>query len=114
MYQNISEKSTKYLTIAIVVVIFLIGLGIGLLINNSEKSQIIIDKNAKIGLPAQPNLPMSAAQQASGNFSASINGTAYYPRDCSAGNRIKEENRIWFETKEEAESQGYKPAQNCN
>ncbi len=111
MYQNIIQKSTKYAIYAILALVFLVGLGIGLLINNNEPSQIIIDKNAKIGLPAQTGLP--AQSDALGNFLASINGKAYYPKDCAAANRIKEENRIWFNTKEEAEAQGYKPAQNC-
>ncbi len=122
MYQNIIQKSTKYAIYVILALSFLIGLGIGLLINNNEPSQIIIDKNAKIGLPAQTGLPAQSDGQATdtnnnykilGNFLASINGKAYYPKDCAAANRIKEENRIWFNTKEEAEAQGYKLAQNC-
>ena len=92
--------------------VFLIGLGIGLLVNNNKSSQIIIDKNAKIGLPAQPNLTAPMGQSGS-NFMASINGTAYYPKGCPSANRIKEENIIWFSTRKEAEMQGYKPAQNC-
>ncbi len=120
MYQNIIQKSTKYAIYAILALVFLIGLGIGLLINNNEPSQIIIDKNIKIGLPAQAGLPAQTGLPDSnnsyktlGNFLASINGKAYYPKDCAAANRINEENRIWFNTKEEAEAQGYKPAQNC-
>ena len=121
MYQNIIQKSIKYVIYAILALVFSIGLGIGLLINNNEPSQIIIDKNIKIGLPAQTGLLDSNSSQVTnannykilGNFLASINGKAYYPKDCAAANRIKEENRIWFNTKEEAEAQGYKPAQNC-
>lgn len=116
IYQNISQKSKKYLPYAIVLMGFLVGLGIGLLINNNEPSQIIIDKNAKIGLPARNDGQVTDTNnnyKILGNFLASINGKAYYPKDCAAANRINEENRIWFDTKEEAESQGYKPAQNC-
>ncbi len=113
MYQNIIQKSTKYAIYAILALVFLVGLGIGLLINNNEPSQIIIDKNAKIGLPVvQTGLPVQS-DDSLGNFLASINGKAYYPKDCAAANRIKEENKIWFDTKEEAEAQGYQPAQNC-
>jgi hypothetical protein len=116
MYQNIIQKSTKYAIYAILALVFLVGLGIGLLINNNEPSQIIIDKNAKIGLPAQSDgqvTDINNNYKILGNFLASINGKAYYPKDCAAANRIKEENKIWFDTKEEAEAQGYKPAQNC-
>ena len=83
-----------------------------MLVKKGESSQIIIDKNAKIGLPAQMDLPAPTAQAGS-NFMASINGTAYYPKGCPSASRIKEENIIWFSTREEAEAQGYKPAQNC-
>lgn len=117
MYQNIELKSNKTFIAVVLILVFSIGLGIGLLIKKGESSQIIIDKNAKIGLPAtQTGLPSAGGAgwaQAGGNFMASINGTAYYPKGCPSANRIKEENIIWFTTKEEAEAQGYKPAQNC-
>lgn len=115
MYQNIIQKSTKYAIYAVLALVFLIGLGIGLLINNNEPSQIIIDKNIKIGLTDSGSSQVIDVNDYKilGNFLASINGKAYYPKDCAAANRIKEENRIWFDTKEEAEAQGYKPAQNC-
>lgn len=48
-----------------------------------------------------------------GVFIASKNGTAYYLPSCSGVSRIKEENKIWFSSREEAESLGYKPALNC-
>lgn len=111
MYQNIEPKSNKLFAIVVLTLVFLTGLGIGFLVKKGESSQIIIDKNAKIGLPAQTDLP--AVQRAGGNFMASINGTAYYPKGCPSANRINEENIIWFSTREEAEMQGYKPAQNC-
>ncbi|KKU06229.1 MAG: hypothetical protein UX07_C0004G0017 [Parcubacteria group bacterium GW2011_GWA2_45_30] len=46
-------------------------------------------------------------------YVASKNGAAYHFPWCSGALRIKEENKIWFETKEEAEKAGYKPAGNC-
>ena len=118
-YQDTSQKSIKYFTYIVLALVFLIGLGIGLLLKSGNNaSQITIDKNMKIGLPAQAGLPAQIGLTAqislpAGNFLASINGKAYYPKDCAAANRIKEENIIWFDTKEEAEIQGYKPAQNC-
>src|SRR3989344_2602464 len=110
MYQNFNEKSNKYFKYfigAILPLVFLIGLGIGFLINNNEPSQIIIDKNAKIGLPARSDDQVTDTNnnyKILGDFLASINGKAYYPKDCAAANRIKEE----------AEFQGYQPAQNCD
>jgi len=44
---------------------------------------------------------------------ASSKGTRYYPLDCKAGKRIKEENRIFFASPALAEAAGYLPAANC-
>ena len=49
-----------------------------------------------------------------GKYVASKNGGSYHFPWCSGAQRIKEENKIWFQTKEEAEKRGYKPAANCN
>ena len=99
---------------------FLIGLGTGLLFKSNQVSPIIIDKNIKVGLPEQSGLPAASGNSSTpkkpemfGNFVASINGKAYYPANCAAAKRIKEENRIWFASREEAEADGYKSAQNC-
>ncbi len=55
----------------------------------------------------------SPHKSAAGKFVASKNGTAYHFPWCPGALRIKEENKIWFDTKEEAESRGYRPAANC-
>ena len=113
------EHEKKLLISLVLVLGFLIGLGAGLLINSNQVSPIIIDKNIKVGLSAPANYEASGNSSApkkpamSGNFVVSINGKAYYPANCEAAKRIKEENRIWFASKEEAEADGYKSAQNC-
>lgn len=48
-----------------------------------------------------------------GKFVASKNGTKYYFPSCSGTNRIKEENKVWFVSEEEARENGYEPAKNC-
>ncbi len=114
------KEHEKNLLIGPVLVLgFLIGLGTGLLFKSNQVSPIIIDKNIKIGLSTPANYETNGNSSAhkktsiSGNFVASINGKAYYPANCVAAQRIKEENRIWFNSREEAEADGYKPAQNC-
>ena len=52
--------------------------------------------------------------QQKGSFVASKNGEKYYPLSCAGVNRIKEENKIYFTTQEEAESAGYSKAANCS
>lgn len=46
-------------------------------------------------------------------YVASKSGTKYHLPWCSGAKRIKEENKIWFATKEAAEAAGYTPAANC-
>jgi hypothetical protein len=40
-------------------------------------------------------------------FVASSRGKYYYPVDCNLANSLKEENRIYFKTQQEAEERGY-------
>lgn len=47
------------------------------------------------------------------NFVASKNGKMYYSLGCSGAKRIKTENEIWFNTKEEAEKSGYSLSTTC-
>jgi hypothetical protein len=50
---------------------------------------------------------------AEGGYVASKSGTKYHLPWCGSAKQIKEENKIWFATKEEAEKAGYTPASNC-
>jgi hypothetical protein len=56
---------------------------------------------------------VGAATSQDGRYVASKNGSAYHLPWCSGAARIKEENKIWFATKEEAEAAGYRAASNC-
>jgi len=49
----------------------------------------------------------------SGKFVASKSGTKYYLPTCSGVKRIKEENKVYFDSIEEAEAEGLEPAKNC-
>jgi len=48
-----------------------------------------------------------------GKYVGSKSGKAYHFPWCAGALKIKEGNKIWFQTKEEAEKAGYKPAGNC-
>jgi len=48
-----------------------------------------------------------------GLYVASKNSDKYHLPDCSGAKRIAEHNKIWFNSKEEAEGLGYQPAANC-
>ena len=44
---------------------------------------------------------------------ASKRGKRYYPWWCNAGNTIVEENKIWYDTPELAQKEGYSIAKGC-
>lgn len=86
------------------------------------------DKNVLDTLSMQPLLNMTAVADSipkkeiiatvadsSGahNFLASKNGTKYYPVGCGAASRIKEENKVWFDTEQDAQLQGYTRTTAC-
>ncbi|MEK7621711.1 MAG: hypothetical protein AAB415_00875 [Patescibacteria group bacterium] len=51
--------------------------------------------------------------KSAGTLVGSKNGTKYHYPWCGGASRIKEENKVWFASKEEALSRGYTPAANC-
>ncbi len=75
-----------------------------------EKSQVGEDRGDSIESSISDET--ATAQSASG-YVASKNGTKYHLPWCGSAKQIKEENKIWFKTKEEAEKAGYTPASNC-
>lgn len=48
------------------------------------------------------------------NFFASSKGSKYYSLGCSAGKTIKQENRVYFNTGDEAVQAGYTLSSSCN
>ncbi|MBI2120186.1 MAG: hypothetical protein HYT94_01015 [Parcubacteria group bacterium] len=55
----------------------------------------------------------NAPTKTSGKYVASKNGTKYHLSTCSSAKSISQKNKVWFDTKEEAEGAGYTPAANC-
>ena len=55
----------------------------------------------------------TAALNPQGKYVASKSGKNYHFPWCQSAQKISEQNKIWFQTKEEAEKAGYKPAANC-
>lgn len=71
----------------------------------SNKEQDTIIKDSDVSKPAN--------SKPKGNYVASKNGTKYYLLSCSGVSRIKEENKVYFVTAEEAKERGLEPAKNC-
>lgn len=77
------------------------------------KSQVTVEPLPLAASAGESAVPTEPIVNAAGSLVASKNGTKYYLPSCSGANRIKDENRIWFATAEEARENGYEPAANC-
>jgi len=102
----IKENESDLVIASGFLLIALIGFGLGRLSALKEGSPAL-----EIGEFSAP--PLEPAGQAAGLLVGSKNGTAYHLPACPGANRIKEENKIWFSSRQEAEKLGYKPAANC-
>ncbi len=100
------KDNEKDLILAIVIILVaLISFGLGRLSKIGESKTPITIENLT---GAVNNIATST-----GNFVASKSGTKYHYPWCSGAQSIKEENKIWFSTAEEAQKAGYQPASNC-
>jgi hypothetical protein len=119
-------ESEKGKDVLVVIIIILVGLGcfeLGRLSEENGSSGIRVeypkqDNNAvppgnstqiSIKSPETSLVSISSGK----NFFASSKGSKYYSISCSAGKTIKEENRVWFATGEEAQAAGYKLSSAC-
>jgi len=101
---NIDKNDILYLIILIVVSIGSFSLGKLSTYNNplinEEKIKIISNDEMADSVINNTN-------NINKNYVASKNGKMYYTIGCSGAKRIKPENQIFFNTKEEAEKSGY-------
>lgn len=68
--------------------------------------------------PPSLSANISSAEQSTSSMSKGMyvgarGGKIYHLPWCSGAKRIKEQNQVWFASKADAESHGYKPASNC-
>ncbi len=124
MKLNIKEtfqKSKPYendiILIFVIICVALIAFGLGRFSAISEKkTPITIENLASTStsyVDVKNNTDNTRTLSAEKLYVASKNGTKYHYPWCSGGQSIKEENKIWFSSKEEAEKAGYQPASNC-
>ncbi|MEK7066977.1 MAG: Ada metal-binding domain-containing protein [Patescibacteria group bacterium] len=59
----------------------------------------------------QMQSPLTQTAQIKGEYVASKNGKTYYKTTCS--NRIKEENKIYFQSESDAQKSGFTPSKTC-
>lgn len=117
-------ESNKGKDILTVIIVILVGLGsfeLGRLSKENGTSGVKIEyqnQNSAQEANALSSANFSKKSSATENFAgkiffASNRGSKYYSVGCSAGKTIKQENRIYFTTKEEAEKAGYELSSSC-
>ncbi len=117
-FKNTILKPKKELIIAIIIIfVGTASFGLGFLAgrdNNKIPVEISYEDGATTTETSLNNAQNSSQVVGSSKmFVASQNGTKYYLTTCSGVKNIKEENKIFFNTKEEAEKAGFLPASNC-
>ena len=101
------QNRTDLLTALIIFLISMASFGLGRLsVSLPQKESIHIED--PVSFEAQ-----GADLSKDNSFVASKSGSVYYAVWCSGVSRIREENKVWFRTKEDAKAQGYRPAKNC-
>lgn len=61
-----------------------------------------------------PTLAPSTPAQAQGAYEASSRSDKFHLPSCSSASRISEDNRLWFQTRDEAIAAGYSPCGKCD
>ena len=115
-----SGQGKDIMTVFIVILVGLGSFGLGRLSKNNPNEGLKIeyrDQGASGVLATESSqyVPQLKPDNTTTDkaFFASSRGTKYYPLGCSAGQNIKQENRIYFNTAEEAEKAGYSLSSSC-
>jgi len=110
-----SQKGKDIMIVFIVVLVGLSSFGLGRLSKNEVNTGLKIeytDQQANIINTIYSKVPI-VSNSIGKSFFASSRGVKYYSIGCSAGKTIKQENRIYFFTNEEAEKAGYELSSSC-
>ena len=119
-----SEKGKDIMIVIIVILVGLVSFELGRLSKENGSSGIKIEypsqtenqgENSILSLSTQTNQNSTKTENNSSGktFFASSKGSKYYSIGCSAGKTIKQENRIYFTTGEEAQNAGYELSSAC-
>jgi len=117
IWQKHKLKATKYATdelyvVALIILVGFASFGLGRLSVTEEHKTPVVIKGAEQVVNVSGAIE-GVALSGDGRFVASKNSTKYHFPWCSGAQRIKDSNKIWFKSKEEAEQAGYTPAGNC-
>ncbi|MDQ3076237.1 MAG: hypothetical protein M3Q34_03865 [bacterium] len=122
-----SDRGKDIFVALIVILVSLSSFGLGRLSKSVEKTELKIEYPSPVSVQviSQEASAISAnsgtnskkvpavSNSVGKSFFASNRGTKYYPVECSAGKNLKQENRIYFYTKADAEGAGYELSSSC-
>lgn len=114
--QFIKSNESELMLALGVILISLISFSAGrLTAPNLEKQPMVVEylKSSAFENTTRDIEGQELVDRTEGAYVASKNSNKYHLPDCSGAKRIAEHNKIWFNSKEEAESLGYTPAANC-
>ena len=114
-----SRKTREYSIVLVLVLLGATSFGLGRL-SATNATTVPITLCTSESAPSTQEATANTANastiipsQETSKYVGSKNGTVYHLPWCGGATRIREENKVWFATKEEAEQAGYRPATNC-
>lgn len=75
-------------------------------ISEEEKAQILETLNTEMVLPEKREELAGEKKEGAQKFVGSLKSDKFYSIDCSYAKRVKEENKVWFQSVEEGEAAG--------
>lgn len=116
-----NEQGKDVLTILIITLVGFGSFGLGRLSKEVSNPGITVKEynlaNVEYALSPTVNTPKTPKNQnvfkSVKNYFGSSRGSKYYSIGCTGGKTLKEENKIWFASKEEAEKAGYELSSTC-
>lgn len=112
-----SDRGKDISTVIIVILVGLASFELGRLSKGNDGSGIKIEypnQEANVVSSVESSSLLQNIRTSTGkNFFASSKGSKYYPVGCAGGQNIKQENKIYFATREEAERAGYELSASC-
>ncbi len=115
-------SNTEYLLAMLIIAVSLIsfylgrvsmGEGRNVLHTPPTPAAVIEAKTPIIQEIVSTTTPITEEKKVTETYVASKSGTKYHLPWCPGAKQIKEENKVWFTTKSDAEKAGYSPASNC-
>lgn len=119
--QWLLPREDEIILVVAIILVALGGFGLGRLSALHEEKfpiqiqsplQTLESQNQQAGFLV-PNIENRGGEKKEKLFVGSKNGSVYHYPWCPGAQRIKEENKIWFSSREEAQKAGFRPAANC-